>query len=135
MQIRVHKKIITMSKLLYKDKTYAIIGACMEVHRHLGHGLKETVYQDALEIELNLRGISFEREKRYEVVYKERVLRHYFVADFVCFDDIILELKAVGALHPEHERQTLNYMAIAKSPVGLLVNFGQQSMKYRRFVL
>ena len=124
-----------MSKLIDEDKTYAIIGACMEVHRHLGHGLKETVYQDALEIELGLRHIPYKREQRYEVIYKDHVLPHYFVADFVCFDNIILELKAVGELHSEHKKQTLNYMAIAKSKVGLLVNFGQKSLVYRRFVL
>ncbi len=124
-----------MGKLIHENKTYAIIGACMEVHRHLGHGLKETVYQDALEIELGLRSIPFVREKRYEVVYKGRVLKHYFVADFVCFDNIILELKAVGQLHSEHEKQTLNYMAIAKSQVGLLVNFGQGSLVHKRFIL
>ncbi|MFK7948927.1 MAG: GxxExxY protein [Saprospiraceae bacterium] len=124
-----------MSKLIDEDKTYAIIGACMEVHRHLGHGLKETVYQDALEIELSLRNISYEREKKYEVIYKGRVLPHYFVADFVCFGNIILELKAVGELHREHQKQTLNYMAIAKSKIGLLVNFGQKSLIHRRFIL
>ena len=134
MKIRVQTK-KTMSKLIDEDKTYAIIGACMEVHRHLGHGLKETVYQDALEIELSLRNISYEREKKYEVIYKGRVLPHYFVADFVCFGNIILELKAVGELHQEHQKQTLNYMAIAKSKIGLLVNFGQKSLIHRRFIL
>ena len=124
-----------MGKLIYEDKTYAIIGACMEVHSLLGHGLKETVYQDALEIEFGLRNIPFEREKRYEVIYKGQILKHYFVADFVCFRDIILELKAVGDLHPSHEKQTLNYMAIAKSPLGLLVNFGQKSLVRKRFIL
>jgi GxxExxY protein len=133
-KIRVQTK-KTMSKLIDEDKTYAIIGACMEVHRHLGHGLKETVYQDALEIELSLRNISYEREKKYEVIYKGRVLPHYFVADFVCFGNIILELKAVGELHQEHQKQTLNYMAIAKSKIGLLVNFGQKSLIHRRFIL
>lgn len=107
----------------------------MEVHHLLGHGLKETVYQDALEIEFRLRNIPFEREKRYEVIYKDQVLKHYFVADFVCFGDIVLELKAVGELHSANEKQVLNYMAIAKSPLGLLVNFGQQSLVYKRFVL
>ncbi|MFK7948045.1 MAG: GxxExxY protein [Saprospiraceae bacterium] len=124
-----------MGNLIYKKEAYAIIGACMEVHRLLGHGLKESVYQDALEIEFELRTIPFEREKRYEVVYKGQVLKHYFVADFVCFGDVILELKAVGELHSKHEKQTLNYMAIAKSPLGLLVNFGEQSLRYKRFVL
>lgn len=124
-----------MSKLIYEKKTYAIIGACMEVHRYLGHGLKEVVYQDALQIEFGIRKIPFKREKRFKVIYKNNVLPHHFVADFVCFDTIILELKAVGRLHPEHEKQTLNYMAIAKSKIGLLVNFGQQSLVHKRFIL
>lgn len=124
-----------MGNLIYKNEAYKVIGACMEVHRLLGHGLKETVYQDALEIEFELRNIPFEREKQYKVVYKDRVLKHYFVADFVCFNKIILELKAVGVLHSANEKQVLNYMAIAKSPLGLLVNFGQSSLIYKRFVL
>ena len=124
-----------MSKLIYEKKTYGIIGACMEVHRHLGHGLKEIVYQDALEIEFRLRNIPYQRERKYEVVYKNKILPHFFEADFVCYDNIILELKAVGELQSKDAKQTLNYMGIAKSQVGLLVNFGQPSLVHKRFIL
>lgn len=124
-----------MKKFNKGNETYQIIGACMEVHRILGRGLKEIVYKDALEHEFRLRGIPFEREKKYEVVYKDVVLPHFFYADFVCFGNIILEVKAANGNAEEFYKQILNYMAIAKSEVGLLVNFSGDSLYYKRMVL
>lgn len=124
-----------MANLVYKNESYQIIGACMEVHRILGRGMKEIVYQDALEYEFRLRNIPFERERKFEVVYKDVVLPHAFYADFVCFGNIILEIKATKHTVDEFYKQTLNYIAIAKSPLGLLVNFGSDSLAYKRLVL
>jgi GxxExxY protein len=131
----VAKKNLNMANLIYKNEAYQIIGACMEVHRILGRGLKEIVYTDALEHEFRLRNIPFEREKKYEVLYKDVVLPHSFYADFVCYGNIILEIKAANGNAEEFYKQILNYMAIAKSPLGLLVNFNMESLFYKRMVL
>ena len=120
---------------LYHDQTYQIIGACMEVHKVLGRGLKEIVYKDALQHEFRIRKIPFEREVEYVVTYKDIILPHSFYADFVVFDNIILEIKAMEDIHDEHINQTLNYIAIAKSPLGMVVNFGSGSLQHRRVIL
>ena len=132
--IRGFNIILFMEKFKRGNETYQIIGACMEVHKILGRGLKEIVYKDALEYEFRMRKIPFVREQHYEVVYKNVVLPHSFYADFVCFGDIILEVKAANGAVKEFYKQTLNYMAIAKSDVGLLVNFGEDSLVYKRLV-
>lgn len=124
-----------MSKLIFKEESYKIIGLCMEVHRQLGRGLLEVVYKDALEYEFTLNRIPFEREKAFEVKYKDIVLPHQFFADFVVYDSIILEIKARSEIVDEFIKQTLNYMAIARSQLGLLVNFGEPSLTYKRLVL
>ena len=124
-----------MSQIIYKEKSYQIIGICMEVHRILGPGLLEIVYKDALEYEFRQKKIPYEREKKYEVIYKDIILPHYFYADFVVYEDIILELKAVSGIVDEFIKQTLNYVAIAKSPLGLIVNFGGGSLQYKRLVI
>ena len=120
---------------LYHDQTYQIIGACMEVHKVLGRGLKEIVYKDALQHEFRIRKIPFEREVEYVVAYKDIILPHSFYADFVVFDNIILEIKAMEDIHDEHINQTLNYISIAKSPLGMVVNFGSGSLQHRRVIL
>lgn len=107
----------------------------MEIHRELGRGFSEIVYKDALEWELNQRNISFQREKVYEVNYKQIVLPHSFVADFVILDNIILEVKAKNGFVEDHLEQTINYLAVSKCPVGLLINFGENSLKFKRFAL
>lgn len=124
-----------MKRFLKKEETYKIIGACMEVHKRLGRGFLEIVYKDALEYEFKIKNIPFRREVKYEVTYRDIILPHYFYADFVCFDNIILEIKATNGFAEEFYKQTLNYMAIAQSPVGLLVNFGKDSLDYKRLVL
>ena len=124
-----------MSKLLHANKSYAIIGVCMEVHRILGPGLLEIVYKDALEFEFMQKGIFYEREKKYEVPYKDIILPHYFVADFVVFGDVILEVKGVSRIMEEYVKWTLNYMALGNCPLGLIVNFGTTSLQYKRLIL
>ena len=122
-------------ELLYKELSYKIIGACMEVHRILGKGHNEIVYKDALEYEFKLAEIKYSREQKYKIVYKDFVLPRKYNADFVVEDCIILESKAIEALTDAHVRQTLNYLSISKLRLGLLVNFGQDSLAYRRIIL
>ena len=116
------------------DRTYQIIGAALEVHRHLGGGFLEVVYGDALEIEFQERGIPYQREKELQIYYKDRVLPHYYKADFICFDSIVVELKAVENLTVESQAQVLNYLAATGCKVGLLLNFGRRSLEKKRFV-
>jgi GxxExxY protein len=111
-------------KYPYQSESFKVIGACMEVHKVLGKGLLEVVYKDALEVEFNKQNMAFEREKKFEVQYKNILLKHSFYADFVVFDKIILEVKAQSGLVEEHYKQTLNYLAISKMKLALLINFG-----------
>jgi len=117
-------------KLLYEDLTFKIIGSCMEVHKILGKGFSETVYKDALVIEFNKNQMPFEREKQYKIEYKGIILPHYYIADFVLYDKIILEIKAIETLSSGHIKQTLNYLAASNIRIALLVNFGEDSLKY-----
>ena len=120
--------------MLLKEETFAIIGACMEVHKTLGRSFSEKVYQDALEQEFKLRGIPFEREKHFCVEYKGVTLSHDFFADFLCYDAVIVELKAVSELDNENREQIINYIHAADKQVGLLFNFRTPSLTYERFV-
>lgn len=133
--IRGKKDFPMTESLIYKDEYYKVIGICMEIHRILGKGLLEIVYKDAAEYEFEKQGIQNEREKEYPVPYKDIILPHKFYADFVIYNDIILEIKAVSAITDEHLAQTLNYMALAKSPLGIIVNFGTPSLQHKRVVL
>ncbi len=112
-------------ELIYRDECYRIIGACFEVYKEKGCGFHEPVYDDCLEIELGLQGIPTIAKTRLELHYKGRLLRHYYEPDFVCFEKIILEIKAVSVLADEHRSQVLNYLASAGFELGLLVNFGR----------
>ena len=117
------------------DESYKIIGVCMEVHRVLGRGLLEIVYKDAIEYEFKQKGILYEREKKFEVEYKDTILPHHFFADFMVFDNIILEVKAQKAIVDEHYKWVLNYLGISKCPLGLIVNFGEKSLVTKRIIL
>lgn len=119
----------------FQDETFKIIGLCMEVHRNLGKGFLEIVYKDALQHEFKQNNISFEREVKYEVNYKGVILPHYYVADFVLYNNIILEVKAQVGVLDEHYKQLLNYLAASKCKVGLLANFGENSVKTKRLIL
>ena len=121
-----------MEKLKFKEETYNILGAAMEVHRQLGCGFTEKVYQDALEIELQLRKIPYKREARIQVRYKSDLLPSEFVPDFICYDCIIVELKAVQELENIHRAQTINYTKVAGFETSLLINFGSESLEYER---
>jgi GxxExxY protein len=115
--------------------TFQIIGAAMEVHRQLHRGLFEGFYCDALAVEFELRQIPFDRERAVQLTYKDRPLRRPHHVDFVCFDSVVVEVKAVSALSPSDEAQLLNYLAMTKLARGLLINFGSKSLEYKRRVL
>jgi len=121
--------------IFYKEECYKIIGACMNVHKELGPGFLEAVYQESLAIELCDQGIPFENEKEIRIFYKDKLLDKCYKADFLCFGKIIVELKALSELSNDHISQLLNYLKATKLRVGLLVNFGSPSLKYKRLIL
>lgn len=122
----------TNSNILFKEESYRIIGAAMEVHRVLGCGFVEAIYQEALEKEFALRNIPFEREKELSVSYKGNTLSKSFKADFICYNKIILELKAVKEFADEHYAQIYNYLRASGMDLGILINFGTASIEYER---
>jgi GxxExxY protein len=123
-----------MTDLLFKDEVYKIIGAAMEVHNELGYGFLEAVYQEALEIEFEERGIPYQKEKEIEVFYKDIKLKKGYRADFLCFDEIIVELKTSKEFCSEDIAQLLNYLKATETKVGLLINFGKEKLEYKRLV-
>lgn len=123
------------SELKYKDESYYIIGLCMDIHNELGKGFSEAVYGDALEIELKSHGVPYKKEAKFPIDYKGKVLKHYYVADFIVDNKIILEIKAIERLTNSHIKQTLNYLAASKLKLGLLVNFGEDSLSSKRVLL
>jgi GxxExxY protein len=124
-----------MADLIYKDEVYQIVGCCYEIHKNLGCGFLEAVYQEALTMEFKTTGIPFQKEKVLDISYKGQLLEKKYVADFICFDKIILELKAMDSLADNHLSQVLNYLKATNLRLGLLINFGQSSLVYKRIVL
>ena len=123
------------TKLIYEEETFAIRGAVFEVYKTLGDGYLEEVYQNALEEELKLRGIPFVAKKELHIMYKGRDCGLY-EPDFICFDKIIVELKAVETLHPKHSAQLMNYLRATGHKLGLLVNFcAYPKVDIRRIVI
>ena len=116
------------------DECYSIVGAAMEVHKALGKGFTEYVYQDALEVEFKQRGIPYEREKPVKVYYKGVELQHSYIADFVCYGEIIVELKAISTICSVHSAQVINYLHATEKKLGLLLNFGADSLQKERLV-
>ena len=124
-----------MEKIIQQHDTYQIIGICMEVHRILGFGFSEIVYKDAIEIEGALKDVSVHREREFDVQYKGEKLRHKYFADFIMFDNIIVEIKASSkGIADEHIAQTLNYMKASGCSIGLIINFGKRSLEHKRLV-
>lgn len=123
-----------MEKFIYQEESYKIRGAIFAVHRELGCGFLERVYQDALEYEFQERGIPYEREKNIQITYKGKPLGEPYRADFVCYGKIIVELKALSELDGTHRAQVINYLKATKMKLGLLVNFGETSAKIERLL-
>ncbi|NTW33464.1 MAG: GxxExxY protein [Bacteroidetes bacterium] len=124
-----------MEYFIYKSETYDTIGICMEVHKQLGKGFLEIVYKDAIEYEFKCKNYFYEREKIFLINYKNIILPHKFYADFVVFDKIILEIKSCNGIVDEFFARTINYLAASKLKVGLIVNFGKDSLEYKRIIL
>lgn len=122
-----------MPEILYKDLSYAIIGAAMEVHKILGPGFLESVYESALAYEFDLRGIPYERQKRLPVSYKDKFIGEY-IADMVIDEKVILELKAVSAISPAHEAQAHHYITATGLKLSIILNFGAESLQQKRIV-
>ena len=119
---------------LRDPETYAVIGAAMEVHRVLGTGFLEAVYHDALTVELRSLGIPHRREVRLPITYKGTLLAPRYQVDFVCYDALLVELKAVENLGSIHEAQLLNYLKASAAAKAILLNFGTRHLQYRRFI-
>ena len=122
------------SKIVYKDESFKIIGACMKVHRTLGAGFLEAVYEEALEKEFLIQNIPFKRQLKLELYYENEKLKKQYRADFVCYDAIILELKAVSHIPDVFYAQLKNYLKCTKMELGILINFGMSSLFYKRIV-
>ena len=124
-----------LTQLILKDEVYAIAGAAIEVHRELGPGFLESVYQEAMKLELNARSVPFEAEKPISIEYKGQRLSQNYFADLVCFEQIIVELKALSRLSGSEQAQVLNYLKATGFKVGVLINFGSRGkLEWKRFV-
>lgn len=124
-----------MAELLFRDEVYSIIGAAIEVHKELGFGFLEAVCQEAMELELRGRNVRFEAQVPLSILYKGLRLKKEYVADLVCYGQIIVELKALERLSGREEAQVLNYLKATNFHVGLLINFGNSpKLEWKRFV-
>ena len=122
-------------ELIFKEEAYVIFGACFEVYNEMGCGFLEAVYQECLEIELGLRGIPFLPQAQLTLAYKERRLKQTYQPDFICFEKIVVEIKAVSDLNDEHRSQVHNYLKATGYRLGLLINFGHHpKLQYERIV-
>ena len=125
-----------MAELIHKQEVYAIVGAAMEVYNELGQGFLEPVYQEALEIELGERRVSFEPQKELRIRYKGRVLKKTYTADLIAFGKVIVELKALDKLTSREESQLLNYLKATGLEVGVLINLGaEDKLEWKRLVV
>ena len=130
-----HEGTRSMTELLLKDEVFAIVGAAIEVHRELGPGFLEAVYQEALEMEMRDRNIPFEAQKPLRISYKGKMLNKEYFADLVCYSQIIVELKALNRLSGNEEMQILNYLKVTGLKVGVLINFGSHGkLEWKRFI-
>jgi GxxExxY protein len=123
-------------ELLFREEVYRLVGACMAVYNDKGHGFAEPVYQDCAEIELRYQQIPFDAQRNILLRYRGEILRHTYTPDLLCYEQIIVELKAVKELSDEHRAQVINYLKATGLPLGLLVNFGaRNSLQWERIVL
>lgn len=120
-------------ELILKDEAFQIIGAAIEVSNQLGCGFSEAVYQEALEIELHERHIPFESQKHIAISYKDKQLNKEYVADFLCYNQILVEIKSIKEITEIEEAQILNYLKATNLPLGLIVNFGTPKLEWKRY--
>ena len=123
-----------MAEIIFKEESYKIIGACMEVHKVLGMGFKEIIYKDALELEFQSLNITYIREKQYRIEYKGKVLPRKYSADFVVYQSIMLEVKSTPFIINSFVIQTINYLKASGIKLGIIANFGEKSLNYKRVV-
>ena len=121
-------------KIIFKEESYKIIGICMNIHSTLGNGILEAVYSEVLEKEFVKNNIPYQREVKLDLFFNGEKLDKKYKADFICFDNIILEIKAVSFIHENFTKQTLNYLKATDKKLGLLINFGEKSLKYKRII-
>ena len=126
---------VNMEEFIFREECYEIIGCAIKVHNELGYGFLESVYQEALALEFDEGKIPYSKEKSIEIKYKGMLLSRKFVADFLCYDQIIVELKAVNSLSSEHYAQVLNYLKATGKRLGILINFGSERLQYKRIIL
>lgn len=124
-----------MVELLYKDEVYKIIGAAMEVHRELGPGFLEAIYQEAMEIEMRDRVVPFISQPQLNVYFKNYKLEKVYIPDFTCYDKIVVEIKAMKHLTEREESQTFSSTRAAQYRLGVLINFGAVSLEWKRYVI
>lgn len=125
-----------MAELILRDEVFEIIGAAMEVYFHLGRGFLEPVYQEALELEMEHRLIPFQRQFQLTIKYKGTALDKKYLADMLCYDQVLVELKALERLGAKEQAQILNYMKATEKKVGLLINFGSAvKLEWKRYVI
>ncbi len=124
-----------MVELLYKDEVYKIIGAAMEVHRELGPGFLEAIYQEAMEIEMRDRVVPFISQPQLNVYFKNHKLEKVYIPDFTCYDKIVVEIKAMKHLTEREESQTFNSTRAAQYRLGILINFGAVSLEWKRYII
>jgi len=122
------------SKILFKDESYRIIGICMNIHSSMGSGFLEAVYCEILEKEFIKNEIPYQRERTLDLYFNGEILKKKYKADFICYDEIILEIKSTRCLHENFKRQTLNYLKATDKKLGLLINFGEKSLTYQRII-
>lgn len=121
-------------KIIFKEESYKIIGICMNIHSTLGNGFLEAFYSEVLEKEFVKNNIPYQREVKLDLFFNGEKLDKKYKADFICFDNIILEIKAVSFIHENFTKQTLNYLKATDKKLGLLINFGEKSLKYKRII-
>ena len=124
-----------MQDLIYKQEVFQIVGAAMNVHRYFGPGFTEKVYPEALQVEFQKQEIPYKRENPIRAKYHDIELNAEFVPDFICYNDIVVELKAVKELDDIHRSQAINYGKVAGTKLSLLINFGEPSLRYERYVI
>ena len=122
------------NKILYKEESFAIVGACMKVHRTLGAGFLEAVYEEALEREFQNQQIPFKRQVKLSLYYDNVLMKKQYRADFICYDEIIVEIKAVSLIPTAFYAQLQNYLKCTNIELGMLINFGTSSLTYKRMI-